>query len=193
VLSPDYPLSTARLRLRPLTVDDADDVHAYQSLPDVCRYIPYWPRSRAEVVAFIGRSRSTLEDEGQVLSVGMELPGSGIIGDLVLFWRSREHRAGEIGWVIAPAQSGRGYTTEAARALLGLAFRDMGLHRVTARVDARNEASARLCRRLGMRQEAHLVENEWFKGEWSSELDFAILDREWERSEHDPASASESR
>jgi RimJ/RimL family protein N-acetyltransferase len=121
------------------------------------------------------------------------LPGSGIIGDLVLFWRSREHRAGEIGWVIAPAQSGRGYTTEAARALLGLAFRDMGLHRVTARVDARNEASARLCRRLGMRQEAHLVENEWFKGEWSSELDFAILDREWERSEHDPASASESR
>jgi RimJ/RimL family protein N-acetyltransferase len=30
-----------------------------------------------------------------------------------------------------------------------------------------------------MRQEAHLVENEWFKGEWTDELDFAILEREW--------------
>ena len=30
-----------------------------------------------------------------------------------------------------------------------------------------------------MRQEAVLVENEWFKGEWSTEIDFAILEREW--------------
>ena len=30
-----------------------------------------------------------------------------------------------------------------------------------------------------MRQEAVLVENEWFKGEWSTEVNFAILDREW--------------
>jgi RimJ/RimL family protein N-acetyltransferase len=34
-------------------------------------------------------------------------------------------------------------------------------------------------KRLGMRQEALLVENEWFKGEWSSEIVFAILETEW--------------
>jgi RimJ/RimL family protein N-acetyltransferase len=33
--------------------------------------------------------------------------------------------------------------------------------------------------RLGMRREAHLVENEWVKGEWTDELVFAMLDREW--------------
>ena len=63
--------------------------------------------------------------------------------------------------------------------MLHLAFDDLGLHRVFARVDARNTASARLAARLGMRQEAHLVENEWFKGEWTDELDFALLSREW--------------
>jgi hypothetical protein len=33
--------------------------------------------------------------------------------------------------------------------------------------------------RLGMREEAHLVQNVWFKGEWSDELDFALLEVEW--------------
>jgi RimJ/RimL family protein N-acetyltransferase len=50
---------------------------------------------------------------------------------------------------------------------------------VIARVDARNAASARLATRLGMRQEAHLRENEWFKGEWTDEIDFAVLAQEW--------------
>jgi RimJ/RimL family protein N-acetyltransferase len=67
---------------------------------------------------------------------------------------------------------------------LHLAFDVLGWHRVTARVDARNTASAALARRLGMRQEAHLVENEWFKGMWTDELGFALLAREW-RDQHE--------
>ena len=65
------------------------------------------------------------------------------------------------------------------RALLDIAFETYRLHRVTARIDARNAASLRLAERVGMRREAHLVENEWFKGEWSDEIDFAMLRREW--------------
>jgi RimJ/RimL family protein N-acetyltransferase len=41
-------------------------------------------------------------------------------------------------------------------------------------------ASARLMERLGMRREAHLIENEFVKGEWADELIFAMLDREWQ-------------
>jgi RimJ/RimL family protein N-acetyltransferase len=182
MLRPDYPILTERLRLRPLTLDDLEDVYAYSSLEEVCRYIPWEPRTRDDVRKVITeRLRSTLEDEGQAMTVGMELPGVGVIGDLVLFWHSKQHASGEIGWVQSPTYGGHGYATEAAQALLALAFDGLGLHRVTARVDDRNDPSARMCRRLGMRQEAHLMENEWFKGEWSSEIGFAILDREWER------------
>jgi RimJ/RimL family protein N-acetyltransferase len=99
-------------------------------------------------------------------------------------WRSAEHRGGEIGYVLNPTYSGHGYATEAAHRLLHLAFDDLGLHRVTARVDAENQSSARLAVRLGMRQEAHLVQNEWFKGHWSDGLDFAILEDEWRAMDH---------
>jgi hypothetical protein len=68
---------------------------------------------------------------------------------------------------------------EAGRVLLRLAFEDLGLHRVIGRLEARNTASARVLERLGMRREAHLVENEYVKEEWQSELVYAILDREW--------------
>jgi RimJ/RimL family protein N-acetyltransferase len=184
VLKPDYPIETDRLLLRPLDpATDVDAVLAYQSRPDVCRYIPYEPRTReqlAERLADPARNRSTLEEPGQVLSLAVVEKQTGtLVGDVVLFWHSAEHRGGEIGYVINPDHTGRGYATEAARALLALAFDGLDLHRVVGRIDSRNTPSAAVLRRLGMRQEAVLVENEWFKGEWTTEIDFAILAAEW--------------
>ena len=53
------------------------------------------------------------------------------------------------------------------------------------RAEARNGASARVLEKLGMRLEAHLVENECVKDEWQSELVYAVLDREWSASSSD--------
>jgi RimJ/RimL family protein N-acetyltransferase len=123
-------------------------------------------------------ARQALESEGEALTLGVELSASGeLIGDVILMWHSAEHRGGEIGYLFNPAFAGQGYATEAAHRVLHLAFDDLGLHRVMARVDADNHSSARLAARLGMRREAHLVQNEWFKGRWSDELGFAILVR----------------
>ena len=185
MLKPDYPIHSARLTLRPLGPDDVDAMYAYKSREDVCRYIPHPPLTREQVVERMAgtHTRSTLDDEGQVLAVGVVLRGSGeLIGDLVLFWHSREHRAGEVGYVFAPEHTGKGYATEAVRELLRIGFdpdNGLGLHRITARLDARNTASARVAERLGMRREAHLVRNEWFKGEWTDELVYAMLEDEW--------------
>ena len=182
MLHPSYPIETERLLLRPITPDDVDDLHSYQSIPEVCRYIPPEPRTREQVLERINTTyRSALDEAGQYLNVAAERRADGrVIGDLVLFWHSAEHKSGEIGYVFHPDVAGQGYATEACRAVLALAVEGLGLHRVTARIDARNRPSAALARRLGMRQEAHLIENEWFKGEWTDEIDFAILDREWQ-------------
>lgn len=183
MLRPEYPISTPRLLLRPLHVDDAPAVHAYQSREDVCRFIPYSPRSLADVERRLGSAestRSTLEEPGQALLLAVLRRSDGVlIGDVMLAWTSREHRTGEIGYVLDPRYHGNGYAREAATALLRLAFEGLGLHRVVARVDARNEPSSRVLRGIGMRLEAHLRENEWFKGEWTDELDFAMLAAEW--------------
>jgi RimJ/RimL family protein N-acetyltransferase len=181
-LAPSYPVRSARLSLRPLGIADLAALVSYRSLPEVCRYVPFEPMDADTVMARLDGmwSRSTLDQAGEALLLGIELTADReLIGDVMLRWASAEHSCGEIGYCLHPARGGQGYATEAAHAMLHLLFDDMGLHRVIARVDARNGASARLCQRLGMRQEAHLVKNEWFKGEWSDELDFALLEAEW--------------
>lgn len=181
-LRPNYPISTARLALRPLRMDDLAALLAYRGDPEVCRYLPFEPMT-TEVLA--GRLagdliRDAFPDEGQALTLGATERDSGrLIGDAVLFLRSREHAGGELGYVFHPEVAGRGYATEACAAVLALAFDELGLHRVIARLDARNDASARLAARLGMRREAHFVRNELFKGEWSDEVIFALLADEW--------------
>lgn len=182
-LAPTYPIETERLLLRPLTPADVDAVHAYQSLEEVCAYVPYTPRSREEVARRLSDpnvTRAELDTEGQYLFLAIVPKETGaVVGDVLLAWHSAEHRSGEIGYQLHPDHWGRGYATEAAAAALALGFGDLGLHRITARIDADNPASAAVLRRLGMRQEAVLVENEWFKGRWSTEIDFAMLEHEW--------------
>ena len=181
-LRPAYPVRGERLLLRPLAVSDADALLAYRSRDDVCRYVPFEPMSRDDILERIAGqwARAELTDEGQALTLGAQVGETGeLAGDVMLFWHSREHAGGELGYVLNPALGGRGYATEAANLMLRLGFEELGLHRIVARIDERNEASVRLARRLGMRQEARLVSNELFKGEWSNELDFAMLADEW--------------
>lgn len=180
-----YPVLSRRLALRPLGRSDIAALVAYRGRPDVCRFVPFDPMGAPEIAERVADrwARTTLDAEGQGLTLGVEVVASGeLVGDVLLIWHSLEHRGGEIGYVFNPEFAGHGYATEAVHTLLHLAFDQLGLHRVTARVDVRNRRSADLALRLGMRQEAHLVENEWFKGEWSDEFDFALLAEEWEHS-----------
>ena len=174
------PLRTERLVLRTMTPDDVEDIHAYQSREDVCRYLPYEPRSREEVAAKVAQfsQAMTLAEDGDYWQLAMEHDGR-VIGDVYFTIAAAEHETGEIGWTMHPDFHGRGYMTEAASAVLDIAFGEIGLHRVRANLDPRNHSSAALCARLGMRHEAHFVEDMWFKGEWADTGIHAILAREW--------------
>ena len=182
MLRPDYPIATPRLLLRPFRADDVDDLHAIQSREDVNRYLYWSPRTREEVAdVIVTRSAmGTLEGEGEILVLAVELRETGtVIGDVNLAWESEEHRKGEFGFVFHPDYHGRGYAGEAALEMLRLGFEGLGLHRIVGRADGRNSASARLMEKLGLRREAYFVQNEWFKGEWTDEVVYAMLASEW--------------
>src|SRR5476649_1837765 len=180
------PLHTERLILRLMTEADLDDIHSYQSREDVCRYLLFEPRTREEVaekVAAHARA-TTLEKDGDYLQLALELPATPdaparVIGDSYFTISSAENSKGEIGWTLHPDFAGHGYAAEAASAVLDLAFRVLRLHRVMAQLDPRNDASIALCKRLGMREEAFLVKDLWFKGEWADTGMYAILRDEW--------------
>jgi RimJ/RimL family protein N-acetyltransferase len=184
MLLPEYPVRTERLLLRPFVADDLDDVYVYHSRPDVTRFLYWEPRERDEVRTVLAEraGQNALRAAGQRLSLAVEWPQAGrVVGEVVLMWLHREYRQGELGFVFNPEFQGRGLASEAARAVLDLAFDGLALHRVIGRCDALNTPSARLMEGLGMRREAHFVHNEIFKGDWGDEYVYAILDEEWRR------------
>ncbi|MGC5019559.1 GNAT family N-acetyltransferase [Micromonospora sp. DT47] len=182
MLVPDLPVRTERLDLRAFTPADLPALHSYRSRADVTRYLLFAAEDEATTRATLATKcrRTALRAEGDVLCLAVVVRRTGtLVGDVVLTWTSAAHRQGEIGYVFHPDHAGRGYATEAARAMLRLGFDELDLHRIVGRLDARNTASARLLQRLGMRREAHLRENECVKGEWADEAVYALLAREW--------------
>jgi len=86
---------------------------------------------------------------------------------------------GQIGWILGKAHEGNGYATEAAAALLDYLFRIVGFHRVYSMTSPDNRRSWRLMERLGMRREAHFIENCHHDAGWTDEYVYAILAEEW--------------
>jgi len=174
------PIRTQRLTLRLMTSADVDDVHAYQSREDVCQYLLHEPRSREDVALWVPKyaAATTLAVDGDWIEPAIELDGR-VIGHMYFTISSVENLGGEIGWTLHPDFFGRGYATEAARAILGLAFGELGLHRVHAELDPRNDASIALCLRLGMREEAHFVKDMLVKGNWDDTGIYGLLAEEW--------------
>ena len=179
-----FPIETERLRLRPLEHGDLDGYLAIHADPEVARFLYWGVRTRAELAEVLNGKieRAALERPGDAVDVAVILrDGGALVGCVSLSWSDDEHRQGELGYIFNPAHAGNGYATEAARELLRIGFERLGLHRIAGRLDARNEASARVLERLGMRREAHLLENEFVKGEWTDELVYALLADEWVR------------
>jgi len=185
-------LAADRIALRRFRPADLTTFVAYRSDPDVARY-QAWdaPFPLADGERMIASLLETHPDTaGEWFQYAMVLRStSELIGDCAAGMDQQDPRQVEIGFTVRPEYQGRGYATEGTRTLLRYLFAARGKHRVTARCDPRNTASARVLERLGMRREGHLREALWAKGEWADELCYAILDREWaDRTGPGPAS-----
>jgi RimJ/RimL family protein N-acetyltransferase len=174
------PIRTERLVIRPMTMDDLDDVYAYQSDQANHAFLMNDARSRDEVAENLAKyvTATRLAEEKDWIQPAVEWDGR-VIGQLYLTIYSVVNLGAEVGWVFHPDFHGQGYATEAATALLELAFGELEMHRVRAELDPLNAASIALCRRLGMRGEAHFVKDIWLRGKWDDSGIYAILEDEW--------------
>lgn len=181
----DWPIRTERLLIRPAELEDAETTWPFRSLPEVSRWITRAATAHDEYVDLFRRP------ESMELTLIVELDGA-VIGDLMLHvndpWSQVEVREqaadtqAELGWTIDPAYGGKGYATEAVKALIEVCFTQLGLRRITAECFADNTASWRLMERLGMRREAHTVKDSLHRdGQWRDGLLYAILAEEWQR------------
>ena len=176
-VAPDWPLRTERLLLRPHEPADAEAFVDAWASEEWTSMLLTRPLNRAEVVEMV--RRRTEPGDGAFLGLVVTTHDGTVVGDSILHLQGTGLSEGEIGWTLLPQHAGRGYATEAARAVLRLAFEHYGLRRVVATLDARNERSAALCARLGMRHEVHRDGDFWSKGTWTSSAEYALLREEW--------------
>ncbi len=174
------PLRTERLVLRRFEAADLNAFHAYQSLPETARFLPGEAKSYTKSMESVGKyANFVFEREGDWICLAIEAADvPGLLGEVVLKWLPGRGQA-EIGWSLAPGARGKGIGTEASAALLKLGFEELGFHRIDAKLDALNTASAALCERLGMRHESTQVDKWHYKGRWATEVVYAILAGEW--------------
>jgi RimJ/RimL family protein N-acetyltransferase len=180
VILPTPTLDTKRLQLRSFTEADADDLFALQSNPHVLRYwdSPPWV-DRASVERFLAGCRQVAED-GTGARVAIERTGDGAFLGWCTFnsWNP-DFRSASLGYCLTEASWGRGYATEAARALLQWAFDTLDLNRVQSETDTRNVASARVLEKLGFVREGTLRENCIVNGDVSDSWVYGLLRRDW--------------
>jgi [ribosomal protein S5]-alanine N-acetyltransferase len=106
------------------------------------------------------------------------LPAQEVIGSIGVRVTSESERQGSFGCELDPRHWGRGYALEAARAVIGYGFRELGLHRIYAETLEENAAAITLAEKLGMQREGTLRENRWFKGRWWNTAIFSVLEDE---------------
>lgn len=177
----DYLILTERLELRSLEIGDAEAMFNYRTDAVISRYQNWEPKSVEEIRDFIsGLTEIEIGTPGRWYQLGIFVRDSkGLVGDVGIHTQAQDPRQVEVGITLAKALHGRGFATEALRAVLGYLFKELGKHRVFGSVDPRNVASIALLERVGMRREAHFVESLWFKGAWADDVIYALLSREF--------------
>ena len=149
---PPDSFETSRLVLRKPGLADADDIfNHYAADPEVTRYLTWRAcRDRSEVDVFLNQ-RLAKWDSGEEFSWAITEGGEDrVIG--MIGCRMREHAA-EIGYVLTRRYWGRGYVTEAAKAVVDWAGSLDSIFRVWAVCDLENIGSARVLERVGMERE----------------------------------------
>jgi RimJ/RimL family protein N-acetyltransferase len=182
----DLPIETERLELRSFRKSDLDAMMAYHALPDVQRYLDWKARDRVEVKAALDAmvKQNRLTRPGEIIHLAVTRKSDDLlIGQISLRWTDATAGQAELRFIFSPFHRKQGYATEAVRAAMDYGFDNFSFHRIFARTSGKNQASARLLKGIGMRLEAHYREHALFQGEWDEELHFAILDREWRRSD----------
>jgi RimJ/RimL family protein N-acetyltransferase len=185
-----WPVRTERLQIRPMSAPDVDAMWQWRRLPDVNRWLGLAP---ATIEAF--RERYLDPERLASMHIVELLPADDDlapvpIGDIMIRigdgWAQLEVAdqakgvEAELGWVLDPEYTGRGYATEAIHAVIDVCFGPLGLRRVHAGCFADNEPSWRLMERLGMRREEFSRKTALHRsGEWLDGLNYGILADEW--------------
>ena len=173
-------LETDRLILRRLTKNDAEDMYEYSSDPEVPRYLTWTPHediyyTRKYIKYIISQYKT-----GEYSDWAITLRSNGkMIGTCGFTSVDLSNSRAEIGYVLHGGYRGRGYASEAVKAVLEYSFNILELNRIEARVMEGNTPSEKLLNTLGFRHEGTGMKELYVKGDFVNVKHFAVCRDEY--------------
>ncbi|KAA6316506.1 putative ribosomal N-acetyltransferase YdaF [termite gut metagenome] len=177
-------IKTDRLIMRIAKSDDAEAIFSYRSDFIENKYQGWLPDSVDEVRDYINNMPQTIDVADTCFQFTIISTNENrLIGDMGISFTGHDKMQAEIGCTLHKDFQGKGYATEALKAMVNYLFVTLKKHRVIASIDPRNTASIRLIERLGFRKEAHFKESYSLRGEWVDDIIYAMLRKEWSNKE----------
>lgn len=169
-------LETARVVLREPGHGDAQDLFAVFSDPEVMRYWSCEPMQSPSEAGDLVEQIIAGRRDGTFYQWAIGLRGeSRVVGTVTLFCIDLTHRRAELGFALGRDWWGRGLAGEAVSRVVDHAFGAMGLARLEADADPRNDASLALLERLGFRREGLLRQRYRVAGEVQDSVMLGLL------------------
>ena len=174
-------LSTERLIIRPFLESDYRDLYEYLSLPETYRFEPGEPVSLEQA-----RQLAADRARGANFWAVTLKDGKKLIGHVSFLQVEPKHfLTWEIGYIFNPAFQNKGYASEAARAVIKYAFKELRVHRVVGYTNPDNIPSCRVLEKCGMRKEGYFRKKAFFRKDandspiWFDTCEYAILAEEY--------------
>ena len=169
-------LTTKRLRLRPFRVSDGVALHRLYGDAENLRFWGTDPSPSPDATQRMLRWHMGYRLRDYVLWAVEETRSRRLVGMINYHRREIRERRVDIGWLILPEMHGKGYMTEAGRALLRHLFDDLRVHKVEAYIRKENKPSVALARRLGFRLEGGPIRDRWLVGgRWHSVMLYGLI------------------
>jgi ribosomal-protein-alanine N-acetyltransferase len=173
-------LESERLVLREITAADADALFAIFSDEETMQYWSCRPyTSVVQARKLIENLAETVRQETGI-HWAITLRGENrLIGRCGYNEWRKQHRRGEISYIVARHTWGKGIAREALQVMLDYGFKEMNLHSVEAGVTPGNDGSTRMLERLGFCLEGHLRESYFAEDRFVDSLIYSLLHRDW--------------
>lgn len=183
---PPDQIETDRLILRRFHRRDVSSLEesVRSSLADLNEWLPWahMDYTRDDAVAFVRDSvQAWREEKAFDFAIRPREDPERHLGNISIWQTSRTGRIGEIGYWVRTDLTGRGYATEATRALMRVGFEVLGLHKVTLRIAVGNRGSERVAEKLGFTAEGLLREELLIRGNWMNHTLYSMLEGEFRR------------
>lgn len=173
-------LETDRLFLRRVSSTDVEGMFALRSNPETMQYVPRpLATSKEDILVHIAMIDEKIESN---IGINWAITMKGnpkLIGIIGHYKISIENQRAEIGYMLLPEFHGKGIITEAIKVVVKYGFEEMQLHSIEAIIDPRNYGSEKALQKSGFVKEAHLLENEFYDGEFLDTVIYSLLKRNY--------------